>query len=162
MATKSSGFTLIELLVVVAILGVLSSVGLVSYAGYVAGSKQNATESTMQQISLAETEEYSNTSEYFTQTDCGSVEKTGDAYAFTGTTPTAKTTKELAIYLFEDETIIDKSLEYEMCVSKTGSTFSVIAFNENASAEGCLIQLSAIGSWIRGPGDYDCPRDMDD
>ena len=49
-----------------------------------------------------------------------------------------------------------------MCVSKTGSTFSVIAFNENASAEGCLIQLSAIGSWIRGPGDYDCPRDMDD
>ena len=162
MATKSSGFTLIELLVVVAILGVLSSVGLVSYAGYVAGSKQNATESTMQQISLAETEEYSNTSEYFTQTDCGSVEKTGDAYAFTGTTPTAKTTKELAIYLFEDETIIDKSLEYEMCVSQTGSTFSVIAFNENASAEGCLIQLSAIGSWIRGPGDYDCPRDMDD
>ena len=162
MATKSSGFTLIELLVVVAILGVLSSVGLVSYAGYVAGSKQNATESTMQQISLAETEEYSNTSEYYTQTDCGSVEKTGDAYAFTGTTPTAKTTKELAIYLFNDETIIDKSLEYEMCVSQTGSTFSVIAFNENASAEGCLIQLSAIGSWIRGPGDYDCPRDMDD
>ena len=162
MATKSSGFTLIELLVVVAILGVLSAAGIVSYAGYIAGSKQNATESTMQQISLAETEEYSNTSEYYTQTDCGSVEKTGDAYAFTGTTPTAKTTKELAAYLFEDETIIDKSLEYEMCVSQTGSTFSVIAFNENASAEGCLIQLSAIGSWIRGPGDYDCPRDMDD
>tara|TARA_B100000029_G_C17343619_1_gene876224 strand:+ start:275 stop:763 length:489 start_codon:yes stop_codon:yes gene_type:complete len=162
MATKSSGFTLIELLVVVAILGVLSAAGIVSYAGYIAGSKQNATESTMQQISLAETEEYSNTSEYYTQTDCGSVEKTGDAYAFTGTTPTAKTTKELAAYLFEDETIIDKSLEYEMCVSQTGSTFSVIAFNKNASAEGCLIQLSAIGSWIRGPGDYDCPRDMDD
>ena len=162
MATKSSGFTLIELLVVVAILGVLSSVGLVSYAGYVAGSKQNATESTMQQISLAETEEYSNTSEYFTQTDCGSVEKTGNAYAFTGSTPTAKTTKELAAYLFEDETIIDKSLEYEMCVSQTGSTFSVIAFNENASDEGCLVQLSALGAWIRGPGDYDCPRDMDD
>ena len=162
MATKSSGFTLIELLVVVAILGVLSSVGLVSYAGYVAGSKQNATESTMQQISLAETEEYSNTSEYYTQTDCGSVEKTGDAYAFTGTTPTAKTTKELAIYLFGDEAIIDKSLEYQMCVSQTGSTFSVIAFNENASAEGCLVQLSALGAWIRGPGDYDCPRDMDD
>ena len=162
MATKSSGFTLIELLVVVAILGVLSSVGLVSYAGYVAGSKQNATESTMQQISLAETEEYSNTSEYFTQTDCGSVEKTGDAYTFTGSTPTEKTTKELAIYLFGDEAIIDKSLEYQMCVSKTGSTFSVIAFNENASDEGCLIHLSAQGAWIRGPCDYKCPRDMDD
>ena len=162
MATKSSGFTLIELLVVVAILGVLSSVGLVSYAGYVAGSKQNATESTMQQISLAETEEYSNTSEYYTQTECGSVEKTGDAYTFTGSTPTKETTKDLAVYLFGDEAIIDKTLEYEMCVSKTGTTFAVIAFNKNASKEGCLVQLSALGAWTRGPVEYDCPRDMDD
>ena len=156
------GFTLIELLVVVAIIGALAAIGTLAYTGYVSGAKKSSAENYLQQISLAETEEYSNTSEYFTQTDCGSVEKTGDAYAFTGTTPTAKTTKELAAYLFEDETIIDRSLEYEMCVSQTGSTFSVIAFNENASAEGCLIQLSAIGSWIRGPGDYDCPRDMDD
>ena len=126
MATKSSGFTLIELLVVVAILGILSAVGIVSYAGYIAGSKQNAAESTMQQISLAQTEEYSNTSEYYTQTDCGSVEKTGNAYAFTGSTPTAKTTKELAIYLFEDETIIDKSLFIEfMHLSITFSLLKV-------------------------------------
>ena len=162
MATKSSGFTLIELLVVVAILGILSAVGIVSYAGYIAGSKQNAAESTMQQISLAQTEEYSNTSEYYTQATCGFAEKTGDAYQFTGGTPTAKTTQDLEDYLFLGENIIDDTLEYNMCVSSTGSTFSVIAFNENASDEGCLIHLSAQGAWIRGPGDYKCPRDMDD
>ena len=160
MATKSSGFTLIELLVVVAILGVLSAVGIVSYAGYIAGSKQNAAESTMQQISLAQTEEYSNTSEYYTQDTCGFAEKVGDAYQFTGGTPTAKQTQDLEDYLFLGENIIDDTLEYNMCVSSTGSTFSVIAFNKKAK---CLIHLSAQGAWVRGPGDdYKCPRDMDD
>tara|TARA_A100001037_G_scaffold76334_1_gene68432 strand:- start:643 stop:780 length:138 start_codon:yes stop_codon:yes gene_type:complete len=38
--TKSSGFTLIELLVVVAIIGILSAIGTVSYNGYVEGSKK--------------------------------------------------------------------------------------------------------------------------
>ena len=40
MKTKSSGFTLIELLVVVAIIGILAGVGIVSYNGYVTGSKK--------------------------------------------------------------------------------------------------------------------------
>ena len=69
---------------------------------------------------------------------------------------------DLEDYLFAGENIIDDTLEYEMCVSETGSTFSVIAFNKNASKSGCLVQLSAQGAWIRGPGDYKCPRDMDD
>ena len=42
--TKSSGFTLIELLVVVAIVGILSAVGIVSYNGYVDSTKKKATE----------------------------------------------------------------------------------------------------------------------
>ena len=41
--TKSSGFTLIELLVVVAIVGILSAVGIVSYNGYVDSTKKKAT-----------------------------------------------------------------------------------------------------------------------
>ena len=37
------GFTLIELLVVVAIIGIISSVGVVAYNGYTNSAKRNAT-----------------------------------------------------------------------------------------------------------------------
>ena len=37
------GFTLIELLVVVAIIGIISSIGVVSYNGYTNSAKRNAT-----------------------------------------------------------------------------------------------------------------------
>ena len=72
MATKSSGFTLIELLVVVAILGILAAVGTVAYTGYIAGAKKKTAENTMQQIGLAQTEEYSNSAEYYNQGDVAS------------------------------------------------------------------------------------------
>ena len=65
MITKGSGFTLVELLVVVAILGILAAVGTISYTGYVAGAKKKTAENAMQQIGLAQTEEYSNSAEYY-------------------------------------------------------------------------------------------------
>ena len=58
METKSSGFTLIELLVVVAIIGILSAVGIVAYNGYVTGSKKKTYESVFLQIYLAQQEYY--------------------------------------------------------------------------------------------------------
>ena len=68
-----SGFTLTELLVVVAILGVLSAVGIVSYNGYVGSAQRKSAENLMQQIALAQQEYYSINGEYVTTVtgDCG-------------------------------------------------------------------------------------------
>ena len=61
----SKGFSLIELLTVVAIVGLLASVGIVSYNSYVWSTKKTSVKNIMQQMSLAQTEYISNTGSYF-------------------------------------------------------------------------------------------------
>ena len=64
----SRGFTLIELLVVVAIIGILSAVGVVSYSGYKASAEKKQAEITLHSIYLAEQEYKSNNGEYYFNT----------------------------------------------------------------------------------------------
>ncbi len=54
------GFTLIELLVVVALIGVLSAIGLVAYGGLKESSERKQAETTLQSIYLAQQEYKSN------------------------------------------------------------------------------------------------------
>ena len=49
---KNKAFTLIELLVVVAIIGILSAIGTLTYSGYVGAAKKNSAENIMQQYFL--------------------------------------------------------------------------------------------------------------
>ena len=65
MRKLSRGFTLIELLVVVAIIGILSAVGVVSYSGYKASAEKKQAEITLNSIYLAEQEYKSNNGEYY-------------------------------------------------------------------------------------------------
>jgi prepilin-type N-terminal cleavage/methylation domain-containing protein len=68
MRRYSRGFTLIELLVVVAIIGILSAVGVVSYSGYKSSVEKKQAEITLNSIYLAEQEYKSNNGEYYYNT----------------------------------------------------------------------------------------------
>jgi type IV pilus assembly protein PilA len=61
----SRGFTLIELLVVVAIIGILSAVGVVSISGYKASAEMKKAEISLNTIYLAEQEYKSNNGSYY-------------------------------------------------------------------------------------------------
>ena len=137
MTTKSSGFTLVELMVVVAIIGILSAVGVVSYSGYVSSAKEKSAKNVMQQISLAQTEEYSNSNSYHTQAD-GSC------------TPSSSTSNDIETTLFGGGDQIGKDLGYEICIASTGSSNFEIVAEEIKSSNACQLILSRNGNFTRG------------
>ena len=65
MRHHSRGFTLIELLVVVAIIGILSAIGVVSYGKYKTSAEKKQAEISLNSIYLAEQEYKSNNGEYY-------------------------------------------------------------------------------------------------
>ena len=74
MRHHSRGFTLIELLVVVAIIGILSAIGVVSYGKYKTSAEKKQAEISLNSIYLAEQEYKSNNGEYCIN-DCNSQKK---------------------------------------------------------------------------------------
>jgi len=69
-----AGFTLIELLIVVAIIGILSAVGIPAYNGYISGTKESAAKNEIKAIAIMQADYFSNNNSYCIK-DCTSTTK---------------------------------------------------------------------------------------
>ena len=134
MATKSSGFTLIELLVVVAILGIISAIGVVSYSGYVSGAKRKSAENVMQQISLGQTEYYSDMGIYYLNS------------SGTSCTPSATTSTQIETNLLGGADNINDEMGYQLCIANHSSNYLI---NANEVGGNCEIEMTALGTFTR-------------
>ena len=134
MTSKSSGFTLIELLVVVAILGIIAAIGIMSYNGYVGSAKKRSAENVMQQISLGQTEYYSDNGIYYRNSPG------------TSCNPTSTTSSAIETNLLGGTDSITSEMGYELCVANDATNYKVFA-KENGG--NCEITMTALGTFVR-------------
>ena len=116
MRKLSRGFTLIELLVVVAIIGILSAIGVVSYGKYTTSAQKKQAEITLNSIYLAEQEYKSNNGEYYYNTS----------------------TSNIVTNLFDG--VDDLSEQSYSFKTTNANTLSIIATNKNNSS--CTITIT--------------------
>ena len=144
MITKSSGFSLVELLVVVAIIGILSAIGTISYQGYVKSSKRSAATNIVQQTALAQTEEYSNSGSYII-TEALDDAATLEQLETEDCTATRASSDTIESDLFSGDNIIADNINFEICILGNSATYKVIAKETNGQDPpgytGCEISL---------------------
>ena len=125
--TRSKGFTLIELLVVVVIISIIAAIGFVAYSGYVEAAKKKTAENAMMQISLAQTEYYSENSSYY-GVSSGST-----------CSPTSATSDAVEAALLEGAELFTDDLSYNVCVIQNDTKNYYIVSEKNGG--GCKIKL---------------------
>jgi type IV pilus assembly protein PilE len=123
-------FTLIELLVVVALIGILSSIGIVAYSGFTESSAQKAAENSLSAMRLAQQEYKSNN---------------GTFYQTSGTTgactPTSATTANIVANLFSGTDNL-KEQRYFFCITATGTEYTLTAKHSSKTCEVTLTNLN--------------------
>ena len=136
---QKKGFTLVELITVVAILGILSAIGIIGYNGYISSTKKTSAKNIMQQMSLAQTEYFSNEGDYFVSGDTCSL----------SSVPTSGQSTGINDRLLESKTITEK-LGYNMCVTTDSVDGNDVDYTIIASNGICNITLSSESDWVMG------------
>ena len=135
MTTRSSGFTLLELLVVVALIGILAAIGVVSYSGYVKGTKKKSAENSMMQLSLAQTEYYSENSTYYgpsAGSDCP---------------PSSATSDTVETALVEGAELFTTEVGYNVCIiTNAAKKYYIVAKEDGGN---CKIKLDGNQTFTR-------------
>ncbi len=114
---------------VVAILGIIAAVGIVSYNGYVEGAKKKSVENVLQQISLGQTEYYSDNGYYYknsSSTNCNA---------------TTATSTAIESNLLGGSDNITTELGYEICIANHSSNYQICA--KEIGGSGTQIVLTA-------------------
>ena len=115
-------FSLIELLVVVALIGILSAVGIVSYSGYTKSAKQKNAELSLNTINLG-LQEYKSSF--------------GSYYDGASTCNAGSSAKIVADVLDGQDNLTDQ--DFQFCISPSGSNYTITAKNPST---GCQISLN--------------------
>ena len=113
---------------VVAILGIIAAVGIVSYSGYVEGAKKKSVENVLQQISLGQTEYYSDNGYYYKNSS-------------SSCTATTATSTAIETNLLGGSDNITPELGYEICIANHSSNYQICA--KEIGGSGTQIVLTA-------------------
>ena len=139
MTTRSSGFTLIELVVVVAIIGILAAVAITAYSNYISNAKIKNAENTLLQLSLAQTE-------FFTDNRIYNVDADVNCPA------TSDTSAQLSTDLVDDDIITETNADgdfihdFDYCAGANGANGFLITANATAaSGLVCILTINQTG-----------------
>ena len=112
---------------VVAILGIIAAVGIVSYNGYVTSAKKTSAKNIMQQISLGQTEYYSDNGSYYMPKNSSSC------------SPSDSTSNAIETELLGGSDSITEEVGYNICVATDGSKYKIFAKEVGGTCELTLL-----------------------